>query len=429
MKVVFVQPRYFNIWEALGFAYIGAYAKRHFHGKLEIEFFEGYFDKDEVIIEKGKSADIVAFSCTSPTFGHAVGLARMIKSLNPGVRTVFGGFHPSAVPQDCLMEEAVDQVVVREGEDAFLAILNGNTSSIVTGKPLEEFGDLFPDRELIKNIRTVDLCERMSGLRITSFQSVRVCPFQCTFCAEKVITGKQNKSSNPLRVRGAEHLLQEIQSVASRYNLGFFKFADATWNTSAEKVIEFCEEKILQNCSLPWEANIHASLASKEMLVAMKAANCRQINVGCESGSPAILKDQKKGLKVERIKKVFKWAREVGIDRRAYFLLGMPNETAADIRLTEKLVEDIDPEVFGTTILAPYPGVAMYNPVEMKDYDWAFADEYSNPYWKTKNFSNQELKEWQRYLLKKFPNKSSWHNRVLAGGDDIDYTKLEINFD
>ncbi len=30
MKVTLIQPRYFNIWEALGLAYIGAYVKRHY---------------------------------------------------------------------------------------------------------------------------------------------------------------------------------------------------------------------------------------------------------------------------------------------------------------------------------------------------------------------------------------------------------------
>ena len=44
MKITLVQPKYFNIWESLGLAYIGSYLKNNFPGKLEINFFQGYFD-------------------------------------------------------------------------------------------------------------------------------------------------------------------------------------------------------------------------------------------------------------------------------------------------------------------------------------------------------------------------------------------------
>ena len=133
MKVTFIQTHYFNIWEALGVAYIGAYAKKKFPGKLRMSFYQGYFDDDRTIIEDAKTSDIVAFSCTSPVFKPAVKLANGIKAINPEVRTVFGGFHPTAVPNQCLEEEAVDQVIAREGEDGFLKVLNGDTSPLIYG--------------------------------------------------------------------------------------------------------------------------------------------------------------------------------------------------------------------------------------------------------------------------------------------------------
>ena len=97
---------------------------------------------------------------------------------------------------------------------------------------------------------------------------------------------------------------------------------------------------------------------------------------------------------VEKIRKVFEWSREIGLERRAFFLIGMPNETVTDIHLTEKLISEIDPDVFGVTILCPYPGSDFYDPETMKYYDWSVADEYSNPYWKTRHLSNQDLRYW-----------------------------------
>jgi|TARA_B100000315_G_C14125268_1_gene384424 hypothetical protein len=40
MKITLVQPKYFNIWESLGLAYIGSYLKNNFSGKLEINYFK-----------------------------------------------------------------------------------------------------------------------------------------------------------------------------------------------------------------------------------------------------------------------------------------------------------------------------------------------------------------------------------------------------
>ena len=258
MKITLVQPRYFNIWEALGLAYIGAYLKEHFSGKMEINFFQGYFDSHKTIIDGAIDSDIIAFSCTSPVFKEALTIAEKIKNINPNVHTVFGGWHPTAVPYDCLSEEYVDQVVIGEGENAFLRIVNGDTSEIVHGIPFDP-NEIFPDRLLIKNHRTIDLAEKMIGKRVTCVQSNRVCPFNCTFCSERNVTGRFNKITNPVRIRDPKHIIEELKWLKNKYKLNYFKFTDATWNTSVETVVAFCEEKINQGFDLPWEANVHCS--------------------------------------------------------------------------------------------------------------------------------------------------------------------------
>jgi len=222
MKVVLVQPYYENIWEAIGLGFIGAYLKKHYKGDLDLRFFQGNFDDDAEIITEAFSADIVAFSCTSPAYPHALRLARSIKQINPNVRTVFGGWHPTALPE-IISEWAIDQIVLGEGEIAFLDIVLGNTDPIVQGiKPHPE-QLVWPDRELIRNERTIDLCESMNGLRIGSFQANRVCPVSCSFCAESVVTGHFNKSTNPIRTRDLDDVLDEIDDVTERYNLNYFK--------------------------------------------------------------------------------------------------------------------------------------------------------------------------------------------------------------
>ena len=414
MKVTLIQPRYFNIWESLAMGYLGSYAKAHFDGKLDINYFQAYFDEDKNILEEAVRSDIVAFSCTSPTFSHALKLARILKQENPRIHTVFGGWHVSAVPEDVLEHSEIDQIVVGEGEAAFLDILNGNRERIVRGRIVHTLDELpFPDREMIRNQREIDLCQKMVGERITSFQSCRGCPFNCIFCAEKTITGKFHRRNNPLRNRSPDNLLDEIISVNEKYKLDRFKFADATWNTSPHKVISFCHAKISLKFDLPFECNIHASLATHEMFEWMAKANCKQINVGVESGSPAIMLKNKKGITRDKVEKVFQWASEVGIERRAYFQIGMIDENEKDIKMTEEFIEKIQPDIVGITITCPYPGTDLYSRSKYKSINWAETDEYSNDFWHTKYLTNQDLKDWQRYLSNKFYGKLAWHNKLL----------------
>jgi radical SAM superfamily enzyme YgiQ (UPF0313 family) len=99
---------------------------------------------------------------------------------------------------------------------------------------------------------------------------------------------------------------------------------------------------------------------------------------------------------------VFKWAEEYGIKRRAFFLIGMPDETDEDIDYTIELIDEIGPDVVGFTILAPYPGSDYYNPGLHKDVDWSKVDEYSNDIWSTAHFTNSDLKDTQAYLKDRY---------------------------
>jgi radical SAM superfamily enzyme YgiQ (UPF0313 family) len=150
---------------------------------------------------------------------------------------------------------------------------------------------------------------------------------------------------------------------------------------------------------------IHVSSAREEMFPWLRDSNCAQINVGCESGSPKILKAMHKSATIEAIENVFKWSRDYGIERRAFFLLGMPEETEEDIKLTDELVERIAPDYFGITILCPYPGSDYYDINKYRDIDWSNTDEYSNDFWSTPNFTNLQLKEQQQKLINKYSDR------------------------
>ena len=208
-------------------------------------------------------------------------------------------------------------------------------------------------------------------------------------------------------------LLDEMEAVTRSYSLDLLKFSDPTWNTKVEWVVEFCREKIRRGFNVPFYPNIHAGMCTEEMFRYMAEANCYEIAVGVESGSPKILKQIGKGTTVEKIKRSVNWAKKAGILVRGYFILGMPEENEEDLKMTEQLADDLELDEYGFTILCPYPGTQMYDPRKFSAVDWANADEYSNDFWQTNYLSNDQLKEWQKHLTKKFKEKLTWHNKAV----------------
>lgn len=416
LKVVLAHGRYWNSWEALGLGYLASYVLENFDRMVELRFLQGCFDSDVRILSACENADIVAWSCTTPTFPHALELSRQIKSMNPGSHVVMGGYHPSADPQGCLLP-GVDQVVVGEGEYALLEILQGCRDPIVYGRAMQWSELSWPHREFIQNERNIQAAFKDTGKRITSFQSHRACPFRCKYCLDgaiKVLYPNQSWNARTLvRYRDVDDLLDEMGSVTQEYRLDLAKFSDPTWNTDLPWVLKFCERKIARKIEVPFYPNLHAGVVTQQMTDAMAKANCYEVAFGIESGSPKILKQIGKGTTVESIRRGVRCAQQSGILVRGYFILGMPDETHEDLKLTEALAEELELGEYGFSILCPYPGTTMYDAKKYGDVVWEKADEYSNDFWRGEHLSNEELKEWQARLTKKFSSKLTWHNRQI----------------
>ena len=395
MKVLLVSPYYQNIWEPLWAGYLISYCKHH-NSDVEFDFCHGNFDTTPEILRKAFMSDVVAFSATSPTINGAVELARRIKSKNPKIVTVLGGWHVTTSEDyfDCF-----DHYIFGEGEKVFSALLRGEYAPFIEVCTLSavDFDELsWPDRKAIHQERHLQSCYEMSGERIISLQSRRGCPMSCVFCAEKCMTGHN------VRVRNPEDVLDELDFIRSCYTFDKFKFVDPTWCYPKTAAYDFCEAKIKRGNTKPWEAMGHAAFLDKDILKLMKEANCCQINVGVENGCQSILNDMNKGVTVEKIKKVFKWCHELDLEIRGFFLLGMPNESFDTVNQTFDLIKEIRPDVFGMTILAPYPGTDFYDKRKYSNVDWSYVDEYSNKIWRTKNFTNDDLKRIQKVFYRAF---------------------------
>ncbi len=413
VKIVFVQPNVGfegHTWEALGIGSIIAYLRKHYEGDLCVDFYSGFYDSDDEIINACEGADAVGFGCTSPQYKHGLDLAKRIKKKDKYI--IFGGIHPSVLPELVLTEDCIDAVVVGEGERAMLRFIDDVGKGTRISKRIyhaEYIKDLdvlpFPDRKAIKNERNIQQAFHDEGIRITSVLSSRGCPFLCSFCCSHLLWQRN------IRFRSALNMLNELEELVNDWSIQFLKFADDTFTINRQRVIDFCQQKISRGIKTPYGANAHINTVDEYLLKHLAESGCRELWYGVESGSPRILKDMHKNVDIDRIRAVFKLTKEYGIKTRAYFLLGMPNETQEDLEMTERLCDELEPDIVGFTLLAPFPINEYYDYNTMKDWDWSAFDEYGNEWVRTGTLTNRELKEIQERLVEKYQQKAAFRQR------------------
>ena len=425
MKITLIQPRVGHnpsyIHEPLNLGYIATYFIEK--GYKDVSIHIGAFETDKEIISDVSEATIVGFTATSPMMKHAEELVGKIKENNPDTIIVFGGSHPSVLPENTLKNKNIDVVVRGEGEITMLEIVQavekGASFKGITGVSYKNKGDIIhkPDRELIKDIDTIPFPNRKLikqekfleigykkyGDRGAWVFSSRGCPYHCTYCASwRIWTRKW-------RARSPENIIKEIHELVDTYNVDRINFADDTFTISRKRVAEFCNLLKKENLQISWGCNVRVDNVDKELFKIMKSAGCTEVWIGAESGSPIILKDIKKGITLTQIKNAFKWSKEAGLKRRAYLMIGSPKESKETIIQTEKLVHEINPDTLEFSILTPYPGCENYEMAKKEGYvsddrDWSKIDLFSsnNVLIDTQYLSKEEVRKEHERLSEKY---------------------------
>ena len=414
LKVSLVRARYPSVWEPTNLMYVSAYIRKYYQGDLDVQILDGYFDSDNEILQKVRDSDFVGLSGTTPQVPHMQKLSQLIKNQNNNIKIIAGGYGPSLQPQKILNDPTFDYLIAGEGEQSMLDILNDDAKTkLVSNIPIADIDTIpNPDRESIDLNRYISIAEKEEGRRVTSIMTERGCAFGCTFCAEGEFgtiwrkassNGDEIEYERPIRVRGRNPKLvvEEMLEVRDKFNIQFFKMNDAETNPSKAHFLKFCKEIVEQKVDVPWGCNMRCDKVDDEMCEWAVKARCEEFWMGLESGSPAIHRDINKGTTVEMIKRAFKVSKKYGIKRRTYALLGTPLESYETIKETEALIDEVEPEIIGFSILAPYPGTAYWNK-DLDEMDWSDIDEFSNTLWSSNYLSNEELRHEQSRLIEKY---------------------------
>ena len=92
----------------------------------------------------------------------------------------------------------------------------------------------------------------------------------------------------------------------------------------------------------------------------MSKAGCKTIWFGVESGSPRILQRIGRNTTLQQIEDAFKLCRKNNIEVACSFMLGLPDETLADMEASLEFAKKLDPDWCQFNIFIAYPDSKLY---------------------------------------------------------------------
>ncbi len=342
---------------------------------LDLPALAALFDRTPRMIDEivdGKP-DLVAFSVMTPVYRWCLEVARAVKA-RLDVPVIFGGVHPSAVPEICLENACVDYVCVGEGERAMVELCEALPAGggrparpianvwwregerVVRGPAAPFMQDLdalpFWDKDLWRgHIRIAD-----NYLTMTS----RGCPYRCTFCFNNFFAKLPGRGGGKyVRQRSVEHAMRELVEAKARFAIRRVDFEDDIFTVDREWIRSFLVE-YRREIGLPFQCLVHPRYIDAEVARWLKDAGCQHVQMGVQSADEQYKRQQL--LRMEKdahLKDALAALEQAGLAAKLDHMLGLPGEPPAAQELAREIYARYPPRRVQTFWLTHLPGIEL----------------------------------------------------------------------
>lgn len=368
MKIFLLFPRFRDkVWGLpLGVGYLASVLINNDFTDLTV--LDGTFQKWDECLQRVREEkpDILGVSVQTIFADLAFNFAREIKKYRPNTLVVFGGPHPTILPEQTVSQSFVDVVCVGEGEYTMLELAREMNLKDINGILYREDGQILanPPRKLIANLDKLPF-PAYNLFNPAYFKhgwatvlGSRGCPFNCSFCQPAL----SKIFSRRVRYRSSENIIEEMIELSDKYNVHGFHFIDDTFTVDKKWTTTLCEKLIEENLGFKWIASTRSDTVTPELLEIMKKAGCIQVCVGVESGDSIIRNEiYNKNITVRQIVDCFKWIKAAGMKGYAYLMVGAPGETRKSILRSLELLDVIKPDFCQATVTTPLLGTNLYS--------------------------------------------------------------------
>jgi radical SAM superfamily enzyme YgiQ (UPF0313 family)/glycosyltransferase involved in cell wall biosynthesis len=206
--------------------------------------------------------------------------------------------------------------------------------------------------------------------------TTRGCPYHCNWCA-KPIYGQR------YTVRRPEDVVEEIAWLKNTYHPDHLWIADDIFGLQPGWIGQFADLVVARDAAIPFKCLMRADGVNAGVVKSLRAAGCRTVWIGAESGSQRILDAMEKGVRVTQITEAARHLHAAGIQVGLFLQFGYPGETRDDIELTLQMVRTCRPDDIGVSISYPLPGTRFYDRVRAElgnKRNWIDSSDLSTMY-------------------------------------------------
>ena len=187
------------------------------------------------------------------------------------------------------------------------------------------------------------------GMVMTS----RGCPFDCSFCSNRLLTGLK------YQFRTVEHVREELEHIVKKYHVEYLDIADANFLAGCNNALRMAE--LFKTLGIPWGCDGHISAINEETLKKLTDCGCNNISFGIESGNQSRLDKLNKKITLEQIEKTSAILNKHKIKWKTFFMVGFPDDTLEQMEQTRKFALKIKPSYISLNSFVPLPGTEIYN--------------------------------------------------------------------
>lgn len=316
--------------------------------------------------------DVLAFSVVSDDFLWATSIASAVKQ-HRNIPSVFGGVHPTAVPEYVAGHDAVDYVCQGEGEEALLELMDCISSG---KKPVRVANLCFRDgptlvknplRKLQGNIDRLPFPNKEQYYGQLPFMqpfymtiTSRFCPFRCTFCYNSTMRDLYTGGGKYLRQRSPENVVEELR-IAKKYGYEYVLFNDDILAFNRRWVREFAP-LYQREIGKPFFCYFHPQYADDEIVRLLADAGCVTANMGIQSLDPDVrsrLFDRWETQ--DEIQGAIRTIRSHKIHLNVGHIIGFPGDSEDIEELAARFYIENSPSFIGCYWLRLYPGTKITN--------------------------------------------------------------------
>ena len=381
---------------------------------LDLEMEPGPFEetfKESLI---ALDPDLVGITMSATDHSEGLEIARLAKG--HGALTILGGYHPSAIADELLLQPQVDLIVRGEGEITMRELVEKGGPEDVRGVSYKAKEQIIhnPDREFIKDLDSLPFPARhlrrytygtrtSRGRDYDALTTSRGCYGECTFCCEPTM------SKGHQRFRSPENVLAEILEMDAFHNHKPLSvdITDPHFLGRPALVNRLCDLLAPHELDIRFGVKVRADSVAKhpDTIRKMIAVGIEGFEMGIESPHMDDLESTSKGLStdvhVQAVNNIKRWGGNAG----GTFVIGLPDQTEDQILGFPAYAKMLGLTSTAYGIATPFPGTRFYEDLNAQglifETDWNRYDEMHSIF-KLKHISSERIEELASICMAKF---------------------------